>query len=310
MATIPPGILDQFGQLMKYPIKAYLNRYAVFVELHRQNIYNYYAGKTKGPNAKSFAELSHLLTESQRLENIIENKRNSLNNGAYWVLAELLSDILIELETTSNASKWLRSAIGKNVFTPGVEVEYTLRQLQTLEQVAGDIVGSSSRDQEWVTIALRNDLREEDYDTEGGNILAISGKNNATIKLNSVVDNISGKKVYGLDIDKKLQFVDDDLKALSYDDTIKQAVGILGGLRRGMTPEFPTDGVGAGSGVGTNRSSMAFPILMRQLSATFRRDDTLQALSIKSIKLEQDALFMTFEVTTRLGELLQNDTQL
>jgi len=310
MAVLPPGILDQFGKLTKYPIKAYLNRYANFVEKHKQDVYDYYAGKSKSPKAKSFSELDYLYTESQRLENIIENKRNSLSNGAYWELAELLSDILIDLETTSNASKWLRSAIGKNDFTPGVEVEYTLRQLQTLEQVASDAMSSSSRDQEWISIALRNDLREEDYNTQGGNILTISGKNNATIKLRSVVDNISGKKVYGLDLDKKLQFVDDDLKALSYDETIKQAVGILSNLRRGMTPEFPTDGISVGSGVGTNRASMAFPIMMRQLSATFRRDDTLQSLSIKDIKLDQDALFMSFEVTTRLGDLIQNDTQL
>lgn len=309
MAVLPPGILDEFVKITKYPIVTYLTDYTNFVDNHKANVYDYYSGKLKTPIMESFNRLSDLLRESQTIENIIENKRDSFKSGAFWELAELLSDIFIQLETTDNASKWLRSAIGRNDFTPNVEFEYTLRQLQTLEQVASDVSGSSFREQEWITIALRNDLREEDYDTKGGNKLLLSGRNNATIKLRSVVDNITGEKVYGLDLDRRLQFVDDDLKVLDYKDTVRQAVNILGGLRRGTTPEFPEDGIALGNGVGTNRANLSFPIMIRQMTATFRRDDTLQSLKIKDISIKDDSLNIVFEVNTRLGEAIQTETQ-
>ena len=302
MAVLPSGVLSDFVSITKYPIKTYLSDYAEFVELHEANVYRYYGGRTDQPNEESFRILNNLIERSSLLENIIENKRDSFKSGAYWELIEMLSDIQQQLETTSNASKWLRSAIAKNDFSPGVELEHTLRQLQTLEQVASDQEGSSDRDSDWVRIALRNDLREEDYSTAGGNELIIRGRNAITLKLRSVVDNISGKKVYGIDLHQKLQFVDDDLLPLSYDDTMKQTVEILANLKRGTTPEFPQDGTSVNAG---NRKNMAFPILIRQMTATFSRDDTLRSFAIKNIEIQQDALFLTFEVTTRLGELVQ-----
>lgn len=307
MAFLPDGILADFVKITKYPIKAYLQEYAEFVEAHEKNIYRYYSGKSATPNRTSFDKMNALIEKSATLENIIENKRDSFKSGAFWNLIETLSDIAISLETVSNASKWLRSAIAKNDFSPGVELEHTLRQLQTLEQVASDLESSADRDSDWIRIALRNDLTEEGYTTQGGNNLVIRGRNNATIRLRSVVDNISGKKVYGIDLHKKLQFVDDDLLPLSYDDTIRQTVEILANLRRGTTPEFPSDGYSVNGG---NRKNMAFPILIRQMTATFSRDDTLRSFAIKNIEVRQDALFLTFEVGTRLGELIQTDVEL
>lgn len=305
MAILQPGILAEFVRITKYPIKTYFKKYIDFSDNHSKNIYDYYGGKIKKPNATSFKLLDQLLQDSQLIENLIESKRNSFKTGAIWDLAELLSDLFIALETTSNASKWLRSAIAKNDFTPGVEVEYILQQLQTLEAVSSDVVGSSDRDNDWVTIALRNDIREEDYDMYGGNRLVISGKNNATIKLRSVVDNISGEKVYGIDLHRKLQFINDDLMALSYKETMQQTVDVLAGLTRGTTPEFPSDGYTVNAG---NRKNMAFPVLIRQLTQTFRKDDTLKSMGIKNIEIIEDALFLSFTVTTRLGDLFQTQT--
>lgn len=310
MAVLLEGILDKFQRITRYPIKRFLSEYTDFIDNDKTNVYDYYAGKLKKPITKSFNKLESLLEESQIIENMIENKRDSLKNGAFWDVIELLSDIQIQLQTIDNASKWLRSAIGKNDFRDGVEFSHTLQQLQTLEQVASDVTGSSTREQDWVTIALRNDLREEDYNPAGGNDLALMGRNNATIKLKSVVDNIKGERVYGKDLDRKLQFTDNDLKSLTHKETVKQSVDILVNLRRGTTPEFPSDGISIGAGVGSNRANIAFPILVRQMSATFRRDDTLQTLRVKDIGFKQDALFITLEVSTRLGDALQVETQL
>lgn len=310
MARLPEGILDKFYKITRYPIKIFLQDYIDFIEELKVNVYNYYAGKEKRPSIRAFDALDSLLERSLIIENIIENKRDSFNNAAAWELIEKLSDIQTDLETTSNASKWLRSAITKNNFNPKVEFQHTLRQLQTLEQVSQDILGSSNKEQDWVAISLRNDLREEDYSTKGGNTLSVVGKNNATIKLRSVVDNISGERVYGRDLDRKLTFEDDDLKSLGYKETVRQTVDILAGLRRGMTPEFPSDGISVGVSLGTNRRNTAFPIMIRQITSTFKRDDTLRTLSIKSISYEQDALKVMYQVGTRLGEAIEIETSI
>jgi len=48
---------------------------------------------------------------------------------------------------------------------------------------------------------------------------------------------------------------------------------------------------------------MAFPILFRQITDTFGKDDTISFVRIVGIKFEQDALFVEEEIQTRFGEI-------
>jgi len=179
--------------------------------------------------------------------------------------------------------------------------------LQTLENLS-KTVGSVDVENDWIKIALRNDLAEEDYTTEGGNVLSIAFRNKLKINIQSIVDNIDGEKIYGIDINKQITFIDDDLQALSYQDTIKQTVDVLANLRMGHTPEFPLDGVQSKLVVGSNRNSVAYPILFRQLYSTFQKDDTLKSFAVKKIENTEDILEMDFEVETRFGEVVPTKT--
>jgi len=304
MASIPEGSIEDFTRATRYPLQDYFNRCVEFMDFHRLNIISYYSGYSSRPNEVSFSKLKRLLKQADAVESAVENNANNLRSAALWELYDVISDMKSALDTINNSSKWLRSAITKNNFSPDVEVEVTLNQLQTLEQLTGTILGSTNRDQDWVRLALRNDLHEEAYTPEGGNKLQVSYKNRATIRLNSVVDNISGEKVYGIDLQRKLEFKDNDLVALSYKDTLIQSVTILAKLRQGDTPEFPGDGIKSSLVVGSNKNSISYPVLFRQYYSTFRRDDTLKALAITNIVDEQDSLAIEFQVETRLGEVV------
>lgn len=304
MAALPEGVLDDFEKITRYPIKEFLVRYATFISNNRADILDYYSGVSKRPRERSFAALRELLKDIGRLNDLVDIHSNRLRGASFWELSELLMTIDTTLQTIDNSSKWLRSAITKNNFNPSIETNYTLQKLQTLEQVSGNVLGSTNRDGDWVRIALRNSLNEEAYTPAGGNLLVVSGQGVRSIQLRSVVDNIYGERVYGRDVDRKLTFVDDDLKVLSYKETIKQTVEILSTMTQGKTPEFPSNGIQASLVRGSNLSSIAHPILIRQIYQTFKQDDTLQALTITSINTDQDSLSLELEVETRLGDVI------
>lgn len=301
--ALPQGIVSDFELITRYPLGDYLNKFTEFIDNGRSDILDYYGGAVSKPNESSFTKLKNLLEEGSRIDELTDLHRDRLNNGAFWELVEVISDIQSSLWTIDNASKWLRSAISKNNFNPNTELQHVLNQLQTLESIAEE-VGSSDRDNDWVTIALRNDLAEDQYTTKGGNLLLAGYKNKASIKLDSVVDNITGENVYGIDLDQKIQFIDNDLLALSYRDTIFQSVSILSTLKQGQTPEFPEDGIQSDLIVGSNRSAISYPILMKQYYNTFRRDDTLKSLTITKIEAQVDQLTVEFNIRTRLDETI------
>lgn len=301
--ALPINIVTSLQNIIRYDVGKYLDDYVVFIDNDKVNISNYYSGDVSRPNEQSFAELNRLLEESRKINSLIEVHKYRINTPEFWEIIEMLTEIDESLLTIDNSSKWLRSVITKNNFSPNAEVETVLKQFQTLENLAATL-GSNSSDNDWIKIALRNDLREEDYTTEGGALVSISYQNKLRINIQSVVDNISGEKIYGIDLNKKLTFEGDDLQALSYKDTIIQTVDVLAGLRSGQTPEFPLDGIQIDLISGSNRASIAYPVLFRQFTSTFQKDDTLKSLLIKKIENIEDALMIEFEVETRFGETI------
>lgn len=308
--ALPADIVDDFTRISRYPLKEYFSEYLNFIDFHRLNILSYYSGTSSKPNEVSFNRLDKLLSKARKLNDVMDNVKNTFKNGAYWELYDLLGDMFTVLLTIDNSSKWLRSSITKNNFNSSVEVEHTIQQMQTLERIASDVSGSTNREQDWVSIALRNDLREEDYSPAGGNIIHISFKNRSTIRLNSVVDNITGERVYGIDLQRKIEFVSEDLVALTPRQTLEQSVDILATLIQGDTPEFPGEGIQKGIATGTNQNSISYPVLFRQYYDTFRKDDTLKALTVTKISRIEDALFIDLSVETRLGEIYETQSQL
>jgi hypothetical protein len=302
--ALPEKIILDFEKVVNYPLQRYMTSFINFIKLDRLNILNYYSGRVANANTESFSNLTSLLEQTRLLNGVIEGNKGLMRNGKYWELIETLTSMETSLETIENSSKWLRSAISKGNFSPQIEVDKVLKQFQTLEQLASSS-GYTNREQDWVSISLRNNIREEDYNSFGGNKLKVQGANKLFLQLNSVVDNISGEKVYGIDIDKKLTFESDDVKVLSYKDTVKQTVKVLASLKKGDTPEFPEDGIQSSLVVGANKNNIAYPILFRQYYNTFGKDDTLKSLKVSKIDIIEDSLKIDFEVETRLGEVIQ-----
>ncbi len=192
-----------------------------------------------------------------------------------------------------------------------VEVEYSTRQNQTLEQMV-DELGSDDAQQDWIEIALKNNLNEEQYTTDGGVLLKINLQGARTMRILSVVDIMVGDRIYGKDISSKITFDsnENDLKVLNYKETLSQTVKILSSLKQNDNPEFPQNGIQKALVVGINQNSVSFPVLLRQLYDTFGNDDTLKTFMITNIERKEDGLFIEFNIESVTGELITENLKL
>ncbi len=299
-------ILTEFVTITKFPIFSYFQAFDSFVKKDYKNIISYYSGNITALSSSSFNNLNLMIEQTQNLFSVFSLNKKVFSNYKWWIFINEIEKIDNALMMIYNSSKWLRSTISRGNFNPNPEVDIPFNQGQTLESIERDTLGSADWQNTWQNLAIKNDLREEDYTSEGGFLIKANFDyvlNN--FRINSIVDNPIGEKVLGIDFDKKLQFVDDDLKILTPKETFFQNVTILINLRQKDNPEFPTEGINPSLIVGTNVNSISYPVLFRQLTSLFKTDDTIKSFVIEKINRVSDSLSIDFTVESRLGDVQQ-----
>lgn len=298
---------DRFKERTNVDIQAFFDSFIDFFETKVQNIYDYYIIGSE-LESETLSALSSLNTTAKQIRAIYNNNQDSLTN--YFDDFELLDNFescCTKIDTVYNSKKWFRANKGLD-FSNKVEKDFVLKQGQNLSVLA-DEVGYTQPNNDWVNIALRNDLREEDYSEEGGVKLKITFENNADYKLTSVLDSISGINMYGKDIYRVIGYADNDLIVLGYEQTRDQTFSILMGVYKGSVPEFPSDGLDKGL-LGSNLNSVQYPVMIRQISELFSKDDLFKSVGISNIFREQDMIFATITAQTRIGDVLGENLKL
>lgn len=302
-------VVENFTDITGYNLTLFMTDYADFMEQESQSIVDFYSGNSDILPASSVSENDRLIDETKKIGSLFKSYQDGFNTSDYVDLIDIIGDIQVSLLTIQNSAKWTRSSVTDNRYTSSIEVDSTLKQNQTLEQLSRE-VGYLDGENDWTEIAIRNGTREEDYTSTSGLKLKVSLQNNLRINIQSVVDVIFGESIYGKDIQKKLEFENDDLKVLGYQETIRQAFEIALNLRRGDNPEFPDDGIQSSLVIGQNLNSVLYPSLLRQLYNTFSKDDTMRSIAITDIKHGNTGLKDTVELAvqseTRIGELIDN----
>lgn len=304
--SLDPSIVLEFESITQYPLTLFFQNFDSFIQKDYHNITSYYSGNIDTLNNSSFNNLKNLIKEVQKLFAVFSLNKDVFSNYKWWIFIDSIEKIDNALMMIDNSSKWLRSTISKGNFNPNPEVDIPFNQGQTLESLERNILGSQNWNNTWANLAIKNDLREEDYTSEAGFLVKANFDyvlNN--FRINSIVDNPIGENVLGKDLDKKLQFDTEtnDLKVLTPKETFLQNVTILINLRKEDNPEFPDQGINPKLVVGSNVNSITYPILFRQLSALFKADDTIKSFTIIEINRIQDAVFIKFQVESRLGDI-------
>jgi len=295
-------MFDDFKDITGYDLEAYFRRFVDFVNNFSQNIIDYYKGEVESLDRDSYGEYQSLLKESDYVINLFDLNMERFPTVNYWELMEYADDIKTKLLTIGNFSKFARSSVKKDSFSSDVQIEIATRDNETIEELIARL-GSTDRDTDWMDVAIDNRLEQEDYTTsDGGILLKVNYRNNAKFFIESIIDNPEGEKIKGLDLDKRLQFVDNDLKVLGYDDTLLQTMNILINLRKNDNPEFPQYGINPSLISGMSIKSVALPSVLRQLYQTFSTDDIVKRLEVSDTEFDLDNINMKVNISIKSGE--------
>lgn len=301
--------ISEFNQKLGLPagtVSRYLDKFLNFYENHFPRIVDYFSGKVENVEEESFRVLDELLLDFSNIDEKIIINNNILDNILDWDIVDFIQETEVELKFATKISKFLRSTLTNYNYIKSIEFDYVTTADQTLEDVSREFGNKENYGDDWIGIALRNNLSELDYDNKGGNSLKIGiDLNSTTSNIKGVVDNINGKKILGIDLDRKIQFIEHDLKTLSYDETASQSADILAGMYRGDNPEF--ESMGRTPIVGNNKNSILYTTTIRELSETFSSDDTFSSFSINNVENSESDVKIKFEIVTRAQEVLNQE---
>jgi hypothetical protein len=294
-------IFDKFVRVTNYDLGQYFTDYTYFLDNYFQSIVSYYKGKSS-PNKDAFSELNRLITESNKIEQIISLMSSSLSATTdFWDLIDTLAVMKTKLESTVNLAKWLRSS-----YIYGYENQskrkYILKQNQTFENLSLEL-GSDNSNEDWLDISISNGVTELDYSKAGGNVLDVKNIDNRTMNVTSVVDVMVGDNILGKDLPNKIEIDEDGIVALDTVDTMEQSAEICLSVVKGSVPEFPNLGISKNL-IGSIINSLRFSSLSREVNNNFRTDDSFSSIKLMSNSIKDDMAFYEFKIVSRLNNEL------
>lgn len=306
-------IIDRFKKITNYDLLPFYSVANVICTQYQQNSNN--LNTYLDPNTNKV--LQQLKSAIDDILALFETYKTQLVETIFFQLLDNIETIDDTVTTLLNAKKWGRYFKSSLIENQIPEVDYVLRQNQTLESVAANVLQSDNPNDDWFDIALNNDLNEEKYSSQGGvNLkLPLHLIGLRSINIQSVVDVIDQDTIKGKDIYRVLTFVydpeidSDDLKNVTGYDCAKQATEILASLVQGDNPDFPGRGMQREIVIGTNLAFLNYPTILRQLNDTFSDDDTLINFNITNFQQQGTAIFVEFQVQTRVGELITEQLQ-
>lgn len=302
--------LNEFGAKigLPYQLPQFTDALVFFYENNYPRIVQFFSGRDESISREDVESLNNLVFTFKDLSHKILNNEHIFTTYREWLIADYFEDVFAELIVVTKISKFLRSARTNYNFDGRIEFSYITAARETIEEIANKVLGEEDYNNEWVDIAIRNDIDELSFDLKGGNRLFLGVKltsNNSSVR--GVIDNISGNKILGLDIKKSINFIDDDLEILGHNETASQSVDILAGLHKGDIPEDRT--LGRTPVVGSTKNAIIFSTIIRELVNVFSSDDTLEDFTVKSIEEQNSGDFkIVFEVATRTAQIINNNT--
>lgn len=295
-------IVDDFNNITGLRLDLHISRFQFFVENHLPFIISYYRGTAESLESTIQTELSSLTKESKRYREACLNHSRAFDNAEFWDVVDLIDEIGIRLKTIERTPRWVRStvaALDRNINT---EIDSVLESQHTLEDMARNH-GYEDAENSWHRIAMRNDLDEEDYTIEGGNILKINIAGNISVVIDDVVDIMYGDNVYGKDIVTTIGFSNNDLNTVEGEACMIQCYETLIGLSKGDIPEH--EDMGLSDVMGGNIAAFSYPTILRQVHRTMDRDDSIESVGISKFNTDGDIIVIDMIIESKFGKYIK-----
>jgi len=297
-------MFNEFENITGFNVKDFIEESSNFLLSKSQILRSYYSGNDVNPEI-FLIELDHLVNKYKEFTRVTILNSRIFDNVIFWELLDTVEDLGIKLLMITQYSRFLRSSRTSEFGGDMLTVNNLMGQNDTVEKLANQY-GSDV-----LQTFVDNDLNEEKYTNEGGNLLKFRFNRYKSIKIQTIIDNPIGKRVYGKDLNKKFNFLSDDIEFLNPEDSVRQSFFILIGLRKGQIPENPDRGIDLNSIIGLNIKTIAYPTIVRQLIDTIRTDDSFEFIRIGGVSLKDNTnVFIDVSAKTIIGDEIMGQISL
>lgn len=290
-------VINEFEQVTKYPLKAFLRKYADFMTGGYREIKRYFGGETVNISNESVTALRDLTVECRDVMAQFKNFANKFATCGYWELMEYLDDLNDTIETINKLPKFLRTSLGKRGYTPAVQVDGLVGSGRTIDDVASTASELNRENTEWVDLMLQNDFNEADWEIDSIRNLNVFINRNQ-VNVTTIIDQPIGERVLGVDVLRKIGFSNNDLALAVRKDNIEQKCVILLELVRGDVPEDMLFGKNP-MFFGANAPLVNYSEVVNDIVNTFMQDDLFASVTVKDISFENGSATFTVEIQTK-----------
>lgn len=292
-------IIIEFEKVTKYPLIQFLTRYREFMLNSYPAINRYFSGETEGIDTQHISLLKQLTSDCKDVMSQFKNFANKFSNCGYWQLMEYLSDLSDTIEKINKLPKFRRTSLGKRGYQPSVVVASSVGGFRTMEDVANSVKQINQDNSNWVELMLGNDLNEIDWEINELTPINVFVNNRTDVVVTTILDQPIGKRIYGIDIARKITFQNNDLLIVKYQDNVEQKCTILLEINRGDVPENMLFGKNSALITGVTTKQFSYPELVTDIQNNFLQNDLFEYAVITDFKYDNGSLYATVEIKTK-----------
>lgn len=285
-------VANEFENITKFELLQYFTDYSDFLQNDYSEVYAYYSGNSESIDNAKLTTLSTLLNKSNNLMRIFQEFAGKLGNVGYWELQQYCQDLKDTLERISKLPKYCRTAKTCRGYKPYVQVNEDIGGMKTIADLA-DQLGNITENE----LILNNDLEEGDYEIDKLSSITALVENQTNVVVSTIMEQPIGKRIYGKDIQRKIDFSDNDLTIVKYENNVEQKAEILLEINKGDIPEIPNFGKTVVSG--QTYSGYNYGELMSDLQDNFLQDDLFDNVTISDIDYDNGDLYATVKIQTK-----------
>ena len=286
-------IAINFQNITKFDLRQYFIDYRDFLTNDFPDVSNYYAGKTETIDAAKIKRLKDLITRSRNLLQQFSTFATKISNVGFWELQQYCQDLNETLERITKLPKYNRVSKSPRGYKPYIQASYSVGGMRTMEDVAREI-GETTTESELI---LNNDLEEENYDIDKLSNINALVNNTSGVVVDTILETPIGNRVYGRDIQRKIEIEGNDLKIVEWEDNVEQKVEILLMLEQGDIPEMPN--LGRAVIEGSNYRDYNYTELLTDLRNVFYQDDLFAYVGITDVSYKDGDISVNVEVNTK-----------
>lgn len=285
-------VANEFENITKFELLQYFTDYSNFLQDDYSDVYAYYSGNSESIDNTKLSTLSTLLNKSNDLTRIFQEFAGKLGNVGYWELQQYCQDLKDTLERISKLPKYCRTAKTCRGYKPYVQVSEDIGGMKTIADLA-DQLGNITENE----LILNNDLEEGDYEIDSLSSITALVENQTNIIVSTIMEQPIGKCIYGKDIQRKIDFSNNDLTVVKYEDNVEQKADILLEINKGDIPEMPNLGKTVVSG--QTYSGYNYGELVSDLRDNFLQDDLFDNITISNIEYDNGDLYAAVKIQTK-----------